>query len=56
MKFAFAVLVFIWVLCGCIGAWWNDHLNAAHWKEIAKGPITLAQAYNDNPPTYPGPG
>lgn len=55
MKFAFGVLVFIWVLCGLIGAWWLGHLNADHWQLIAKGPLTLAQAYNEQPPSYPGP-
>ena len=48
MKFAFGVIVFIWVLCGLIGAWWLDDLDAQHWKVIAKGPISLARAYNEN--------
>jgi hypothetical protein len=48
MKFAFGVIVFIWVLCGLIGAWWLDDLDADHWKVIAKGPISLAKAYNEN--------
>ena len=56
MKFAVAVIVFIWVLCGAIGAWWQDEFDLAHWKVIAKGPISLAQAYNESPPSYPGPG
>lgn len=52
MKVAIGILVFLWLLCGVIGAsWLGDH----HWKTIAKGPITLARAYNDNPPSYPGP-
>ena len=55
MKFAFGVLVFIWVLCGLIGAWWLGHLNADHWQLVAKGPLTLAKAYNEQPPSYPGP-
>ena len=55
MKLLFAILVFIWVLCGLAGAWRLDELDAAHWKEIAKGPITLADSLNDDPVTYPGP-
>jgi hypothetical protein len=55
MKLAFGFLVFIWLFCGLVGAWWLDRLDADHWKTIAKGPITLAKAYNENPPTYPGP-
>jgi hypothetical protein len=48
MKFAVAVIVFIWVLCGLIGAWWMDELDANHLKVIAKGPISLAHAYNEH--------
>ena len=55
MKLFVGVMVFIWVLCGSIGAWRLGELNAHHWKTIAKGPITLVNAFNDNPVTYPGP-
>jgi hypothetical protein len=55
MKFAIAVLTFLWLMMGAFGAWWMDDLDAEHWKEIIKGPITLAEAYNENPPNYPGP-
>jgi hypothetical protein len=52
VKLAFGILVFIWAVCGLIGAsWLGDH----RLKTIAKGPISLAKAYNENPPTYPGP-
>lgn len=53
MKFALGILVFLWFLCGLVGAWWMDDLDTLHWKMIARGPITLAKAYNDDPPTYP---
>jgi hypothetical protein len=55
MKLATGVLLFIWLLCGIVGAWMLDDLDARHWQLIAKGPITLAKAFNENPPTYPGP-
>ncbi len=55
MKLAFGILVFIWLLCGLIGAWWLDELDSQHLEQIAKGPFTLAQAFNDDPVTYPGP-
>jgi hypothetical protein len=55
VKLAFAVLVFIWIICGAAGAWMLDELDSAHWKSIAKGPITLADAFNEKPVTYPGP-
>ena len=55
MKLAFGVIVFIWMICGLVGAWWLDELDLDHWAVIAKGPITLARAYNDNPPDYHAP-
>lgn len=55
MKFAFGILVFIWLICGLGGAWRLDELDSKHWKSIAKGPITLAKAFNEDPVTYPGP-
>ena len=35
-----------------VGAWW---LNDRDLKTFAKGPTSLAKAYNENPPSYPGP-
>lgn len=55
MKLAFGFLVFVWMMCGLIGAWWLNDLDAEHWKVILKGPITLVRAYNNYEPTYPGP-
>jgi len=55
MKLAFAVLVFIWIICGGVGAWMLGDLDSGHWKTIAKGPFTLARAFNEDPVTYPGP-
>jgi hypothetical protein len=55
MKLAFGFLVFIWLMCGLVGAWRLDDLDAQHWKVIARGPFTLARAFNENPVTYPGP-
>jgi hypothetical protein len=52
MKWFVFFAVFIWTLCGLIGAWWLDDHRL---KTIARGPISLAKAYNDNPMTYPGP-
>jgi hypothetical protein len=52
MKWLFGFAVFFWTSCGLLGAWWlDDH----RFKTIAKGPISLAKAYNENPPNYPGP-
>ena len=49
------VAIFIWLICGLSGAWRLDELDVHHWKTIAKGPITLAKAFNEKPVTYPGP-
>ena len=55
MKLLVGVLVFIWLICGLVGAWRLDKLDNDHWKTIARGPFTLAESFNDNPVTYPGP-
>ena len=55
MKLWFGFAVFVWVLCGAIGAWRLDDLDLAHWKTIALGPITLVHAFNEHPVTTPGP-
>ena len=45
--------VFVWLLCGAIGAWMKDDLDSDHWKLIAKGPITMVHAINEHPVTIP---
>lgn len=55
MKFAVGIIVFVWLLSGLIGAGRMGHLDVDHWKAIARGPITLAKAFNEHPVTYPGP-
>ena len=55
MKLAVGVIVFFWLLSGLIGAWMLDDLDADHWKKIARGPITLADALNQHPVTFQGP-
>ena len=55
MKFAIGIIVFFWLLSGMIGAWRLGDLDAKHWQKIARGPFTLAKAFNEYPVTYPGP-
>ena len=55
MKLFVAVMIFVWILCGFIGAWRLEGLGDMHFKSIARGPLTLVKAFNDNPVTYPGP-
>lgn len=55
MKLLVAILVFIWLICGFAGEWRLEGLDELHWKAIAKGPITLAKAFDEDPVSYPGP-
>jgi hypothetical protein len=52
MKLLVGFALLFWLICGLGGAW---RLGDMHWKQIAKGPITLIKAFNENPVTYPGP-
>jgi hypothetical protein len=47
MKAFVVFAVFIWFICGAIGAWMLDDM---HWKTIARGPITMVKAYNEAQP------
>ena len=52
MKYAIGLIAVIWLFCGLAAASWeHDH----SFRTIALGPISLAEAYNDNPVSYPGP-
>ncbi len=52
MKWFLGLALFFWLGCGLIAAHWlGDH----RLETIARGPISLAKAYNDNPVDYPGP-
>ena len=53
MKFAVIMIVVIWFISGLFGAWMLEDLDREHWKVIARGPITLARAINENPAHIP---
>jgi hypothetical protein len=55
MKWFVGFVLVVWLLCGLAGAWILDGPGHMRFKTIAKGPISLAKAYNDNPVSYPGP-
>jgi hypothetical protein len=55
MKLFIFFAMFIWLVCGVAGAWWKEGVGNMHFKTIAKGPISLVRAINDNPVSYPGP-
>jgi hypothetical protein len=55
MKLFVAFAVVIWFLCGFAGAWRLEGLDDLHWKTIAKGPLSLVEAFNEEPVSYPGP-
>jgi hypothetical protein len=50
MKPLLAVGLTIWLVCGLAGAWMESDL---HWKPIARGPLTLQEAFNDDPVIIP---
>jgi hypothetical protein len=56
MKLAVGITLSLWLLCGAVGAWMLDDLDAEHWKKIARGPITLADALSQRPVAIPSPG
>jgi hypothetical protein len=53
MKAMVYVLMFLWLVCGLAADWWIDGLGNLHMREILRGPLTLSEAFNDEPPTYP---
>ena len=56
MKIAVGVLLFLWLLCGLIGAWMMlEEDQSLRLKAVAGGPITLIKAVNQTEPVkYPG--
>jgi hypothetical protein len=52
MKLLIGILVFVWFACGLFGA---SRLHDMSFKKIARGPITMAKALDQDPVTYPGP-
>ena len=56
MKAFVVFAVFVWLLCGFIGAWMLEGIDDLHVKSVARAPLTLIEAFNEKPITYPGPG
>jgi hypothetical protein len=55
MKLFVILAIFIWLVCGFLGAWMLEGADM-HLKTIVRGPISLVKGFNENPVTYPGPG
>jgi hypothetical protein len=55
MKLAIGITLSLWLLCGAIGAYMLDDLDTDHWRKIARGPITLADALQQHPVAIPKP-
>ena len=53
MKALFSVGVFLWIMCGFAGDCMVDGIGDLHWKEIARGPLTLMEGFQDDPVTVP---
>jgi hypothetical protein len=54
MKFAVIIALIFWLVCGMAGAWMLGELDRQDWKAVARGPITLHEALNDDPVTLTG--
>jgi hypothetical protein len=52
MKLLIVILMIIWLACGLFGAWRLDDMRL---KSILLGPLTMAEAANEAPVSYPGP-
>lgn len=52
MKLFIYVALFFWLLCGFVGAFWDNDFRAV---TIARGPLSLVEAINEDPVSYPGP-
>jgi hypothetical protein len=55
MKLALGIGIFIWLLCGLVGDSILEGRDDLHFKKIIYGPITLSDALDEYPVTYPGP-
>jgi hypothetical protein len=54
MKLLVVFVLFFWFICGLAGAWMLEGKDDMHIKTIARGPLTLIDAFNEHPVTYPG--
>jgi hypothetical protein len=53
MKAMLYVLMFLWLFCGFVSDWWIDGIGDLHMREVLRGPLTLAEAVNGEPPKWP---
>jgi hypothetical protein len=54
MKLFIGLAIFIWLVCGLAGTWMLQGADDLQLKMIAKGPLTLIKAFNDQPVSHPG--
>ena len=55
MKLFIGIAVVFWLLCGIAGDWMLESDGDLHWKKVARGPVTLIQAFNEKPVSIPQP-
>ena len=53
MKAMIYVLATLWLLCGVGADGWIDGFDNLHMREVLRGPLTLAEAVNGEPPKWP---
>lgn len=52
MKLFVLCALLFWLACGLGGAWMMEGTQDLHWKTIARGPLSLIEAFRDDPVTY----
>ena len=53
MKLFVVIAIFVWLICGLAGDWMSHGGGDLRWKKVIRGPITLIEAFNDDPVTIP---
>jgi hypothetical protein len=49
MRLALGLALFVWLLCGLAGAWMLHPNGELGLKPIARGPLTLVEAFEQEP-------
>ena len=52
MKPFLVFALFVWLLCGFVGAWRLEGVHDMKFKTILRGPISLVHAFNEYPVDY----
>jgi hypothetical protein len=53
MKLLVLCAIVFWLICGFAGAWMLEGADDLHLKTIARGPLSLIDAFNEHPVSIP---